>query len=193
METATGESISLSLRIAKAMALARAGRLRDAQKVVADERTIPDDMLALHALAALVTSEGDYLRALKLWELLLQRDPGHAEARRMIEAIEVWLIRPSWFRYLPAIGGVAAVLVAGLIFVLATSTPKSATVAPRGPAVVEEQVQPHSSTLPAGINADFGPVTAPGRSAQVEVTPTPLPPITFSVPAPAAKKKRGGR
>ena len=98
MDNTSGESISLSLRLSKAMALARAGQLAEAQKIVADERTIPDDMLALHALAALVTSQGDYLRALKLWELVLQRDPAHAEAKRMISAIELWITRPTWYR-----------------------------------------------------------------------------------------------
>ncbi|HEU5081036.1 MAG TPA: hypothetical protein VFT72_17620 [Opitutaceae bacterium] len=188
MDNTSGESISVSLRMSKAMALARAGRLSEAQKVVADERTIPDDMLALHALAALVTSEGDYLRALKLWELVLQRDPAHAEAKRMIAAIELWIMRPSWYRYLPWLGAAAALLVIALVFVVATGGPARSLPADKPAITNSSEVSPVQRTpgnLPAGINA-----VGPSEPQYQTPTPTPLPPVTFNLNTGAAKKRR---
>jgi hypothetical protein len=191
MDNTSGEAISLSLRMSKAMALARAGRLQEAQKVVADERTIPDDLLALHALAALVTSEGDHLRALKLWEVILQRDPAHAEAKRMIAAIELWIMRPSWYRHLPWIGAVAALLIVALILWIALpaggarATPTERPAAPVE-AVETSPVQRNPGNLPAGINA-----TAPSEPRYDSTpTPTPLPPIIFNPSAGSSKRRR---
>lgn len=94
-------AISTSLRLTKALGLARQGKLLPAQQLLAPGSTIPSTTVELHALAALVTHEGDYERALRLWHLLLQRQPNHPEARRMIPMIELWLSRPSWHRFVP--------------------------------------------------------------------------------------------
>ena len=102
MSAITGEPITTTLRLSKALGLARQGRLREAQQMLAAEGTLPENALELHALAALATGEGDYTRALRLWRLLLQREPGHAEAKRMIDSIELWLSRPAWFQFIPA-------------------------------------------------------------------------------------------
>jgi hypothetical protein len=101
MADITGEPIATTLRLSKALGLARQGKLREAQQMLASEGTLPENALELHALAALATGEGDYTRAMRLWRLLLQREPGHAEAKRMIDSIELWLSRPAWFQFLP--------------------------------------------------------------------------------------------
>ena len=107
------------LRLLKALNLSRRGKMRAAQALLAAEETSPENLIELHALAALVTSEGDYPRALRLWRLLLERDPRHAEAKRMIASIELWLSRPPWVRYVPA--GVVALIVVIVVAVLAFS------------------------------------------------------------------------
>lgn len=130
----SGESIATSLRLTKSLNLARQGRLREAQQLLAAEGTLPENPLELHALAALATGDGDYARAQRLWRLLLQREPGHAEAKRMIDAIDLWQSRPSWFQYLPIGGMVAAVGILIGVFAWALSDdpppPPRATPAP---------------------------------------------------------------
>ena len=116
MDDSAEAPISASLRLIKALRLARAGKLRAAQTILAAEGTLPENPVELHALAALVTSEGDYPRALRLWRLLLQREPGHTEARRMIASIELWLSRPAWFRFIPA--GIFVLLMVILVSIL---------------------------------------------------------------------------
>ena len=117
MTDPTGESIATTLRLSKALGLARQGKLREAQQMFAAEGTLPDNSLELHALAALATSEGDYTRAQRLWRLLLQREPGHAEAKRMIDSIELWLSRPAWFQFIPT-GLVVTGLGLAIVFVV---------------------------------------------------------------------------
>ena len=123
MDDSAEAPISASLRLIKALRLARAGKLRAAQTILAAEGTLPENPVELHALAALVTSEGDYPRALRLWRLLRQREPGHAEARRMIASIELWLSRPAWFRFIPAGVFVLLMVILVSILVMASSGP----------------------------------------------------------------------
>jgi len=105
------ESLETTLRLVQALGYARRGRLREAQAVIAPGGTPPADPLSLQALAALTTGAGDLRMALPLWRLLLERDPGHVEARRMIAAIELWQARPPWMRWLwPMVGGVLGVV-----------------------------------------------------------------------------------
>lgn len=170
-------TISLSLRLAKAMALARAGRYREAQSLIAGDRTIPDHPLELHALASLVTSEGDYLRALKLWELLLQKDPQHGEARRMIDAIELWLSRSSWMRYWQLGAATLAALLVAVILWVTTSGPATPS-------------RPVPSAGAAG-NDDVGvisPSQETPRPTEVRPTARPVPPAYQpSEPAPVVR------
>jgi hypothetical protein len=156
-----GESIATTLRLSKALGLARQGRLREAQQLLAADGTLPENPLELHALAALATGDGDYGRAQRLWRLLLQREPGHAEAKRMIDAIELWVMRPSWCRYAPA---GAAVLSLTLVFVflawmMGSEPPPAPKPAPR-PVVSAPAYTPQSSPPPA-ITL---PSTAPRRN-----------------------------
>jgi hypothetical protein len=126
MDDSAEAPISASLRLMKALRLARHGKLRAAQTSLAAAGTLPENPVELHALAALVTSEGDYPRALRLWRLLLQREPGHAEARRMIASIELWLSRPAWFRFIPAGAFVLLMVILVSILLMAGSGPSPA-------------------------------------------------------------------
>jgi len=110
MPESTSTSIGTCFNLAKALALARSGQLKAAQELLTAAGDPPPDPIELHALAALVTRTGDFPRALALWRQLLQREPRHAEARRMIDAIELWKIRPPWYRFIPA--GAAALGIA---------------------------------------------------------------------------------
>lgn len=179
--------------MAKAMGLARSGKVREAQSLIAGDRTIPDHPLALQALAALVTSEGDYVRALKLWELLLQRDPHHPEARRMIGAIELWLGRPPWMRYW-VLGAttLCALLVAAAFWALASAP--AAPVKPGPPSVVTTPVlapepQRRSEPLPASA---LNPGVAPAQSRTPAATSNP-PMVTFPSSSSTTKKRNGSR
>lgn len=154
------ESIATTLRLSKALGLARQGRLREAQQMLAADGTLPESPLELHALAALATGDGDYGRAQRLWRLLLQREPGHAEAKRMIDAIELWLARPTWCQYLP-IGGVVFGL--GLVFVflawmLGSEPPPAPKPAPRpamtAPVYTPQSAPPPTITLPTARPAE---------------------------------------
>jgi negative regulator of sigma E activity len=130
------------LRLLKALSLSRRGKMKAAQSLLVAEETAPENLIELHALAALVTTEGDYPRALRLWRLLLDHDPRHAEAKRMIASIELWTSRPPWVRYVPA-GAVAlivVIVVAVLVFsggshppAARTAPPPPAALAPAGP------------------------------------------------------------
>jgi tetratricopeptide (TPR) repeat protein len=144
------------LRLMKALALARRGRMRAAQSLLAAEEISPENLIELHALAALVTSEGDYPRALRLWRLLLERDPRHAEAKRMIASIELWLSRPPWVRYVPA--GAVALLVVIVVVVAALSADNSP---PPSPSPPPASLSPAASRP---VSAPPRPITVPGVS-----------------------------
>ena len=105
------EAIETTLRLNQALQLARRGRLREAESIVVPGGGAPRTPLELHALAALATGAGDYNRALPIWRQLAQAEPGHAEARRMIAAIELWQIRPSWYGFLLPGAGVLGLIV----------------------------------------------------------------------------------
>lgn len=156
------------LRLEKALHLSRRGKMRSAQALLAAEENTPENLVELHALAALVTSDGDYPRALRLWRLLHERDPRHAEARRMIASIELWLSRPPWVRYVPAGAlalGVAIVVVAALAF------------SGGGPP-------------PPALKAVRPPPAAPAEYAPARAEPASNPPQTITVPG-LGRRHRG--
>ena len=111
------EFLETTLRLQQALNLARRGRLREAMAVVAPGGVPPDDLLSLQAMAALLTSAGDYRTALPLWQLILMREPSHADAARMVRAIELWRARPQWMQWIWWIVGsvVGAVLLVVLL------------------------------------------------------------------------------
>ncbi len=172
MSNPQNPSILATLRLAKAMGLARKGQWREAENAVTDGNPNPTDPTELHALAALVTSEGDYLRALRLWEQLQQSDPSNEEARRMVPAIELWLSRPSWAPYFPYIAsGLAAAVVALFLYI-----------ALAGPSYTPPH---HASMAVAPVSSPAANPISPTDSVS---TPTPAPLVAFPVAAPAGAK-----
>lgn len=160
MAAPTGESIATCLRLGKSLGLARQGRLREAQQLLAAEGTLPDSSLELHALASLATGDGDYARAQRLWRLLLQREPGHAEAKRMIDAIELWITRPAWMNYLPIGAALASVmLVLGVIaFAMTGKEPEpTAKKQPAMPPVQTAPVYRPAAAPPPAVNFNLPP------------------------------------
>lgn len=158
-------SVAISLRLLKALGLARHGKLDSAQQLLAPADVLPESAIEIHALAALVTHGGDYERALRLWRLLLQKDPGHTEARRMISMIELWTSRPSWYRYVPgAAAALATLALCALVFwAVQTSGPPAKTT----------------------------PVTSPPRATPVTVAPAPVPIAPIApIKTPPAKNQR---
>ena len=115
---------ALSFRLMKALDLSRRGWFAEAEHELAPSGVLPEETLALHALATLATNSGDYARGLHLWRLLLERDPGNAEAGRMVEAIELWLSRPTWVRYAPLSAGVAGALLLVIFLLWAVAEPQ---------------------------------------------------------------------
>ena len=164
MDGSPESSIATSLRLMKAMSLARQGKDREAQAMLTADGKLPESPAELHALAALVTREGDYSRALRLWQLLLKREPDHREAQRMIASIELWLSRPPWVPLVP-IGG-AVLLAMILIFALASLGGK-----PPRPA------RPVSAARPA---AGADSAAAPARTQPANQGSAPAP--TIKVP-----------
>ena len=142
-------AIATSLRLMKALGLARQGKMKSAQQVLAPNDVPPTNGVELHALAALATHEGNYDRALQLWRLLLQQQPNHPEARRMIPMIEWWVNRPSWHRYVPLSLIVLGVIIVGMFAIWAMSSPP-----PRPPVKVTPT-----------------PVVAPTPASPTKITP----------------------
>lgn len=158
--------------MSKAMALARRGQWREAEVAITDGNTEMNDPVALHAVAALVTSEGDYVRALKLWEQLQRIDPGNEEARRMVPAIELWLSRPGWAPYFPYIAGGLVAVFLGLFLYFTLS----------GPAYVPVHHAPREAIASPVTNTTSSSSVAPAE-------PTPIPVVSFPVAAPARHRK----
>jgi hypothetical protein len=143
---AKASSISASLQMAKALALARKGKYQEAETTLIPNGTPPAESVLLHAQAALVTSSGDYARALQLWRSLLEHDSQNAEARRMIASIELWLSRPSWMRFIPLVAAVAGALILflGLLWALSDNAPVPTTKKPVAPAASHAPISPIS-------------------------------------------------
>lgn len=176
MNAVTDESISLSLRLIKINELAGAGRLKEAEALLAPDGAPPENPVALHTLAAIVTKTGNYARALALWKMVLQRDAKNVEAREMVVAIETWMSRPAWFRFLPAGAAAAAVVIVAAVFWTISrphpTTPQPATSAPTpvvaAPAPSAPAARPTAPTTPAGEPA----------------------PVRFQLPSAPSKPKR---
>jgi hypothetical protein len=159
--TDTESNIGTSLRLSKALGLARHGRMDSAMDLLAPTAASPASPLELHALAALVTHEGDFEKALQLWRTLLEKDPGNSEARRMISVIELWVSRPSWFRYLPVAAIVSIAVILGAVFIWAlqsTTAPAKSTPAPP-PARV-------APVAPLPVSPSLAPIKIPATKNQ---------------------------
>ncbi len=163
MPAASAPALTATLRLTQALQLARQGKLSAAQQILCPTGAEPETAVELQALAALVTLAGDYPRALALWQRLQTQEPQHAEAARMIACIELWQSRPAWYRYIPwALGGLAAVLVLGLVL-WASSTPPPkrpapilhapASAAPAQPKAAPAPAKEENTTIRLGVPA----------------------------------------
>lgn len=157
MDTPSGQAIVVSLQVAKAMSLARQGKVQEAEALLAVGETPPTEPLSLEVLAVIVTARGDYARGLSLWQQLLRLNPQHAEAKRMVACIELWLSRPSWARYVPAVlATLIALAIIGLFLALTWEpTPPPKPRAPTSPARVMAPASPLESSPPpsnSGVN-----------------------------------------
>lgn len=161
-------AISTSLRLTKALGLARQGKLQPAEQLLAPQNKIPASTVELHALAALVTHQGDYERAMQLWRLLLQRQPGHPEARRMIPMIELWVNRPAWHRFVPLGAGVVASLMLVMAALWAFGTFDSP--APAKPIAPGANAATAPAVTPAPAKPEFARTPAPAP-APIRVAP----------------------
>lgn len=173
--------IALSLRLLKAQELARQGRRREAETTLMEGRgEPPQHPLALHALATLVTQSGDYSRARKLWALLVQRDPRHDDAQRMLAAVDLWLSRPLWVRWLPAAGALVLAGIIGLWWSLGTRPAATPTVEP-APVFAAQPPSPSSTVQSPG--------TPPPPAAKSSETPS----VRFQLPSSKSRSTRSTR
>lgn len=174
-------AIPLALRLAQARELADSGRPDEAERLLAPSpAALPDDPLALHALAVIVTRRGDYPRARRLWQHLARAQPGHPEAAAMLDAIDTWTTRPAWMRFTPPLVLVAApaallLLVAWLAFAPSRRAPALARPTPAAPV-------PYAATPPAApvrpLSVAPPPAAAPPPAPAEE---EPAPAVTFQV------------
>jgi len=182
------DAIARTLRLSRARDLADQGRWLEAEHELCPHGDLPDDELMLHACAVVVTRSGNQARALPMWRLLQQRSPGHAEAGAMIAAIELWLSRPWWHRYVPAAAGVLALLVMIPVCMLAFSSPKpspsSRTPAAQSLSQAPVSVAPRATSASSPLQAAPLPVR-PATPPQEEEGPR----ITFPGAKPAPRKK----
>jgi hypothetical protein len=181
-------AIPHTLRIFKAEALSRQGLHREAEALLGGVANPPDDPVLLHALATVVTRQGDHERSRRLWRLLQTRQPGHREAERMLLAIETWEERPAWVRFAPA--GAAALLVLGLA-IWALFSPGQSRREPSATAATPVAPLPASTRvtavapLPVVTPAPYPPSTEP---AAPEAAPVVLFRVAPAKPAKPAKK-----
>ena len=158
-------TLSLSLRMARAYRFAQHKRWREAEQELSPAGGIPPENLALHALAAIVTQSGDNARALFLWKQFLQREPMHEEAMLMVDSIALWQSRPSWYRYLPVAAGLAAavILLPLLLWAFSPSTPIRPASSLERPPIASTQASPiRQSPLP--IPSRTQPLAKPAAS-----------------------------
>lgn len=168
-----------TLRILRARELADKGRLREAEAGLAGADSSSADPALLHTLAVVVTRQGDYARARRLWRQLAQLRSGDPEIEGMIEAIEIWQERPAWIAYVPHVAAAALSLLLALLFW------------PRADAGRPEQARPAFvepiATVPVTpvATAPVQPVrnTLPSLPPPaVRPTPEPMPMVTFELP-----------
>src|ERR1051326_4173298 len=181
MTEKSDESISLSLRLIKVKELADNGRFKEAEALLAPDGAPPENSIALHTLAAVVTKAGNYARALALWKTLQQRDPKNLKAREMITAIETWMSRPGWVRFPPAGAAATLVLLVGLGCCWAMRPPANA------PATATVAAPAHPTTA----TTTSTPTTASKYTPSPAPAPTAdTPPVRFQLPPPPAKPKK---
>jgi len=191
MNPATQPSIPHTLRLFKAEALAQQGLHREAESLLGGTSNPPEDPVLLHALATVVTQQGDFERAARLWRLLQARQPGHREAERMLAAIETWEERPVWVKFAP--GAAAALLALGLaLWLWPSSAPASASsqasVAPTANLASVSPTQVVTVRPLPGAYVPLAPVTPLPAATQPATEDVP-PVVLFKVAPPKPARK----
>lgn len=177
---ADSAAITDTLRILRARELADRGRLREAEAGLAGADSPSANPALLHTLAVIVTRQGDYTRARRLWRQLVQSRPADPEIEGMIEAIEIWQQRPAWVGYLPP---AAAALLLGLLTLLLW---------PRADRDPHDQARPAAVVQPVATVPVTPVVTTPASPVRNTLpavpvpvaTPSPEPMVTFELPPP---------
>ncbi len=164
-------AIPLALRLLQARELAEAGRPDEAERHLAPDgaSSLPDEPLALHTLAVIVTRRGDYPRARRLWQQLARQEPGHPEAAAMLDALDDWDARPAWMRAAPALALAAVALLVVSLVVVLVRAPRTAS----APAPI-----PAYAATPRPVAAQPLPPPAPAEED------APPPTVSFSIQPP---------
>lgn len=180
---ADSTAIPDTLRLLKARELAAQGRLREAEAFLGGADAPSADPALLQSLAVIVTQQGDYPRARRLWRQLLQARPGDPEAERMIEAIETWQARPAWIGHLPAAAACGLIVLLALVFwPRGGETSVPVTVEPLVVVPVEPVRPEPVATAPAPRPVLRAPQPAP------VAPPADEPMVTFELPAPRSRR-----
>ena len=167
-------AIPLALRLLQARELAEAGRPDEAERLLEPDgaSSLPDEPLALHTLAVIVTRRGDYPRAHRLWQQLARQEPGHPEAAAMLDALDDWAARPAWMRAAPTLALAAVALLVVSLVVVLVRAPRTATAPATAPVAA-------TAPAPAAAPTPLAPIPAYAATPR-PVAAQPLPP-----PAPA--------
>lgn len=136
------------LVITRARALVRARKLEDAMALVDSYQEVRKSLVGREFYANLTTLRGDYKAARSQWAQILAEDPGHRKANEMVEAIDLWSVRPPWLSGAVAAGAIATALaIAGIGYYL--TLPKEATKDLRTPTI---SVVPSNAGNPAVVS-----------------------------------------
>jgi len=114
---AGGESLEATVRqvaLARAAALARAGRYRAAEELLAAGAAKGEDAAALDLRARICAQQGRYSEAAGLWRRAVQLDPAKPEYAAALRLAARSEGRPSWFY------GISKLLLGGVLLLGAT-------------------------------------------------------------------------
>jgi len=158
----------------KAKGLVRAKRFDDALSELEGHPDILQSPQGHEFVAKVATLRGDHVRARTYWLQILSENPQHSEAKKMVEAIDVWLARPPWLMTAVTSGVILLlVLVISVVFV---------SKAPR-------KTPPMKASVPITVAGPTSGKAVPA-AAQTRPADAPSPIIRFSIPAPPSETAR---
>ncbi len=156
------------LGITRARTLARTRRFDEALALVDSNQRIRQSAAGREFYASVLTLRGDYPSARIQWAHILAENPEHRKAKDMVEAIDVWSVRPPWLSSILAAGAIVAfVAIAGLGYIL--TSPAKTTKAVVNPAITEG--------TKAGGNSGVKSKPKPAADTQPPVIIFSLPPL----------------
>lgn len=160
------DELLMVLVISRARTLVRARKFDEALALVDSNQRIRQSAAGREFFASVLTLRGDYPAARIQWAHILAENPEHRKAKEMVEAIDVWSVRPPWLSSILAACAISVIVaIAGVGYYF--TVPIKATKADASPAKAEG--------TRAGGN--------PGVKSNPKPTEEPQPPvITFSLP-----------